>query len=143
MTDDSRRKTTDDGRQMTEDKRISYKFEKLEVWRISLDLSDVIYEIIKRLPKEEEFNLKGQMRRAVTSISLNIAEGSTASSNKEQANFLRIAFHSTIEIIACLKLIERRKYIKPEDPIMVRADELTNLEFAKLSAFIRRLRTDD
>ena len=59
MTDDSRRKTTDDGRQMTEDKRISYKFEKLEVWRISLELSDVIYEIIKRLPKEEEFNLKG------------------------------------------------------------------------------------
>ena len=125
---------------MTERKRITYKFEKLEVWQISLELSDVVYEIIKRLPKEEEFNLKGQMRRAVTSISLNIAEGSTVLSNKEQANFLRIAFRSTIEIIACLKLIERRKYLMPEDPIMVRADELTNLEFAKLSAFMKTLK---
>lgn len=118
----------------------SFKFEKLEVWQISLALSDVIYEMIKRLPKEEDFNLKGQMRRAVTSISLNIAEGSTTSSDKEQANFLRIAFHSTIEIIACLKLIERRKYLKPTDPLMIQANEITNLEFAKLSAFIASLK---
>ena len=44
---------------MTERKSRIYKFEGLEVWRISLELSDVIYEVIKRLPKEEEFNLKG------------------------------------------------------------------------------------
>jgi len=118
----------------------SYKFEKLEVWQISLALSDIIYEIIKSLPKEEDFNLKGQMRRAVTSISLNIAEGSTTSSDKEQANFLRIGFHSTIEIIACLKLIERRKYLKPDDPLMIQAYEETNHEFAKLSAFISSLK---
>ena len=125
---------------MTDDKMKSYKFDKLEVWQISLVLSDVIYEIIKCLPKEEDFNLKGQMRRAVTSISLNIAEGSTTSSDKEQANFLSIAFHSTIEIIACLKLIERRKYLKPDDPLMMLADEKTNHEFAKLSAFIASLK---
>jgi len=125
---------------MTEYKMKSYKFEKLEVWQISLVLSDIIYEVIKSLPKEEDFNLKGQMRRAVTSISLNIAEGSTTSSDKEQANFLRIAFHSTIEIIACLKLIERRKYLKPTDPLMIQAYEETNHEFAKLSAFIASLK---
>ena len=117
-----------------------YKFEKLEVWKISLALSDIIYEIIKRLPKEEEFNLKSQMRRAVTSISLNIAEGSTSSSDKEQSSFLRIAFHSTIELIACLKLIERRKYILPDDTLMVQAYEQLNYEFAKLSAFISSLK---
>ena len=125
---------TDDGRGMTE-----YKFEKLQVWEISLELSDIIYAIIKLLPKEEDFNLKGQLRRAVTSITLNIAEGSTSSTDKEQRSFLRIAFHSTIEIIACLKLIERRKYLPSENPIFLQALETTNHEFAKLSAFIKKL----
>ena len=125
---------------MTDDKMKLYKFEKLDVWKISLALSDIIYEIIKCLPKEEDFNLKGQMRRAVTSISLNIAEGSTSSSDKEQSSFLRIAFHSTIELIACLKLIERRNYLKPNDPVMIQAYEQLNHEFAKLSAFISSLK---
>ena len=49
----------DDGRRMTEDKMKSYKFEKLEVWQISLALSDVIYEIIKSLPEKEDFNMVG------------------------------------------------------------------------------------
>ena len=35
----------------------SYKFGKLEVWQISLALSDVFYELIKRLPKEEDFKM--------------------------------------------------------------------------------------
>jgi len=37
----------------------SYKFEKLEDWQISLALSDVIYELIKLLPKEEDYNMIG------------------------------------------------------------------------------------
>jgi len=51
--------------------------------------------------------------------------------------------HQSFQIIACLKLIERRKYLRSDDQLMVQADELTNLEFAKLSAFIKRLRADD
>jgi four helix bundle protein len=118
----------------------SYKFENLEVWKISLELTDVIYEIIIRLPKEEDFNLKSQMRRAVTSISLNIAEGSIYFSNKEQISFLRIALHSTIEIIASLKLLERKKFLKANDPLLTKGYEISNLEFAKLNAFLKSLK---
>ena len=118
--------------------RITYKFEKLEVWLISLELSDIIYEVAKMLPKSEEFNLKSQILRASTSISLNIAEGSTASTNPEQIRFLKISLRSLIEVIACLRLIERRKYPKDE-VLMMTADSVSNKLFAKLNAFIKSI----
>jgi four helix bundle protein len=55
-----------------------FKFEKLEVWRLSLDYIDIVYKISTHLPRSEEYNLKSQLIRAATSIALNIAEGSTA-----------------------------------------------------------------
>ncbi|HBB91850.1 MAG TPA: four helix bundle protein [Bacteroidales bacterium] len=116
--------------------RVTYKFEKLEVWLISLELSDVIYEVAKMLPKSGEFNLKSQILRAGTSISLNIAEGSTASTNPEQIRYIKISLRSLIEVIACLRLIERRKYSKDE-VLMMTADSVSNKLFAKLNAFIK------
>ena len=116
--------------------RVTYKFEKLEVWLISLELSDVIYEVAKMLPKSGEFNLKSQILRAGTSISLNIAEGSTDSTNPEQIRYIKISLRSLIEVIACLRLIERRKYSKDE-VLMMTADSVSNKLFAKLNAFIK------
>lgn len=115
-----------------------FKFEKFEVWQLSLELNDLVYEIINHLPKIEEFNLKNQILRASTSVSLNIAEGSTTSSNPEQIRFLKIALHSAIEIVACKKLIDRRKYIS-DVQLLNKFDELNNKLFAKLNAFIKAL----
>jgi four helix bundle protein len=50
-----------------------FKFEKLEVWRLSLEYVDLVYEIADQLPHSKEYNLKSQMIRAATSVSLNIA----------------------------------------------------------------------
>ena len=52
------------------------------------------------------------MMRSVTSISLNIAEGSTGQTNMEFRRFLGIAVRSGVEVIACLHLAKRRRYIK-------------------------------
>jgi len=68
-----------------------FKFEKLEVWQLSMDLSAKVYSLIKNMPKSEQFNLSSQIRRAVTSISLNIAEGSTGQSDSEQIQFIGYA----------------------------------------------------
>ncbi len=54
-----------------------YKFEKLEVWRLALEYVDLIYAIAEQLPQSEVYNLRSQITRAATSITLNIAEGST------------------------------------------------------------------
>lgn len=146
--------TTDDIRQKTEvcdvsltkeqkreavdmTKNQMYKFEKLEVWSLSLDYIDMIYSIAKKMPEIEKFNLHSQIIRAATSMSLNIAEGSTGQSNAEQSRFLGISIRSLIETIACLKIVERRKYISGNE--ITDIIEMSEKLFAKLNAFRKSL----
>jgi four helix bundle protein len=90
---------------------MTFKFENLDVWKLSLEYSDLIYDVAERLPEKERFNLQSQIIRAATSISLNIAEGSTGQSDPEQNSFLGMALRSLIETVACQRLISRRKYV--------------------------------
>ncbi|WP_373494689.1 four helix bundle protein, partial [Aquiflexum sp.] len=60
-----------------------FKFEKLLIWQKSMDYAEDIFLLTKDFPKVENFNLISQSRRAVDSISLNIAEGSTGQTNPE------------------------------------------------------------
>ncbi len=68
---------------------MGYKFQELQVYKLSLDYLDQIYALAEQLPDPERFNLKIQMARAATSVVLNIAEGSTSQSDAEQSLFLR------------------------------------------------------
>lgn len=114
-----------------------YKFEKLEIWQLSLEYSDIIYELADQLPRIEEFNLKSQIIRATTSVSLNIAEGSTGQSDAEQNRFIGMALRSLIETVACQHLIQRRGYI--ENRRVDRAYKFSEKLFAKLNAFRRAI----
>jgi four helix bundle protein len=91
---------------------VSFKFEKLEVWQLALDYIDLIYGIAELLPRSEDYNLKSQIRRAATSVALNIAEGSTGQTDVEQARFLGLALRSLLETVACQHLISRRGYLE-------------------------------
>ena len=73
---------------------MGYKFEKLEVWALALEYTDLIYHLAEKLPASEQYNLKSQIKRAANSIALNIAEGSTTQTDAEQARFLNIAIRS-------------------------------------------------
>lgn len=55
---------------------MSFKFEKLRIWQLSMDYAEDIYTLSENFPKTEIYNLTSQIRRAVDSIALNIAEGS-------------------------------------------------------------------
>ena len=94
---------------------MSFKFEKLEIWQQSLDYADIAYEIADQLPAKERYNLSEQLRRAATSISLNIAEGSTGQTDKQQSRFLGIALRSLIETVACIHLVKRRDYCNTKE----------------------------
>jgi four helix bundle protein len=89
-----------------------YKFQKLEVYQLGLEFVDEVYGLTNQLPESERFNLRSQLERAATSIVLNIAEGSTGQTDMEQNRFLGMALRSYLETIACMDLIERRKYLK-------------------------------
>jgi len=113
---------------------MEYKFEKLDVWSISLELSDFIYKIAESLPEIEKFNLKSQSIRAVTSISLNIAEGSTILTDSEQRRFLGYSIRSLIEVIACLRIMDRREYLS-DKKLKANTEEVCHKLFMKLLAF--------
>lgn len=94
---------------------MAFKFEKLAVWQNAMEYTDLVYELSALFPREEEFNLKSQMRRAATSIQLNIAEGSTGQTDDEQARFLGLAVRSLYETVACLHQAIRRKFLVGEN----------------------------
>lgn len=115
-----------------------FKFEQLEVWQLALDYIDVIYELAEKLPESEKFNLKSQITRAATSITLNIAEGSTGQSDPEQNRFLGLALRSLIETVACQRLIARRRYVTDKEylnRIDLKAQELAK----RISSFRKAL----
>lgn len=87
-----------------------FKFEELRVYQEGLRLVDLVYAATKRWPSDERFGLIDQLRRAVSSVVLNIAEGSSRSI-KEFRHFIDLAKGSCYECIAILTIAKNRKYI--------------------------------
>lgn len=73
-------------------------YKKLIVWQKSITLTRYIYELTKCFPKDEQFGLVSQMRRAVVSVPSNIAEGSRRRTQKDKKHFYSIAFGSASEL---------------------------------------------
>jgi four helix bundle protein len=71
---------------------------KLDIFKVSKELTLSCYRETKLLPQEERFNLTQQIRRAAISVHLNIAEGSSRKSMGERKRFFEIARGSIVEI---------------------------------------------
>jgi four helix bundle protein len=84
---------------------------KLDVWKKSIDLVTLIYEIAKSLPREEDYGLKSQMRRAAVSVPSNIAEGLTRRTVGDKLHFLNMAQGSLSELDTQVELCLRLNYI--------------------------------
>ncbi|MBS1620776.1 MAG: four helix bundle protein [Bacteroidetes bacterium] len=93
---------------------MAFKFENLKVWQLSPELTDEIDLMVKTFLNFELYSLSSQMRRAANSVSLNIVEGSTGLTNTEFKRFLTIANRLALEVVGCLYLAKRRKYIDDE-----------------------------
>ena len=87
---------------------MAFKFEKLQIWQLALEMSYEIHNLTRAFPKEELFILTSQIKRAADSISLNIAEGCTGQSNPEQKKFIGYAQRSAIEVVGCLYIGKKR-----------------------------------
>ncbi|WP_455517991.1 four helix bundle protein [Leyella stercorea] len=75
-----------------------FYFKKLDVYNYSKELVKYIYLLLKKFPKEEEYALCNQLRRAVISVPSNIAEGFGRASSKEKIHFIDIAYGSLMEV---------------------------------------------
>jgi four helix bundle protein len=85
---------------------------KLLVWQRSHELVLGIYDITKGFPKDEQFGLTSQIRRAAVSVPSNIVEGKARGSNKEYKRFLFVARGSLEEVKYQLLLARDLKYIE-------------------------------
>ena len=74
-------------------------FEELEVYKAAREFRKEIYQLIKKLPEKEKYNLAGQMRRASVSLTNNIAEGHGRYHFQENIQFCRVSRGSLMELI--------------------------------------------
>jgi len=91
---------------------MDFKFEKLRIWQTSMVFGEEIFGLSKSFPKEELYSLTSQIRRAVDSIALNIAEGSTGNSQAEFRKFVGYSLRSLAEVVTCLHKARLRGYIE-------------------------------
>ncbi len=94
---------------------MAFKFERLEVWQLSIDFAHDMVKISNKLPPEYKYSLADQLRRAAISIPTNIAEGTGRETPKNQANFYRIAKGSAYEVVSLLVLTEKFGLIRRSD----------------------------
>lgn len=92
----------------------------LDVWKQAIDFAEVIYNLTEQYPSAELYGLVSQMRRAVVSISANIAEGAARRYKKEFIQFVYIARGSTSELDTLLELSKRTQ--------MIEADRITQVQ---------------
>jgi four helix bundle protein len=90
-------------------------YRDLEVWQKARKLVKEIYTLSQNFPREEQFGLTSQIRRAAISIPSNIAEGHSRQSTKDYISFISIAIGSVAEVDTQLVLAQDLNYISPQD----------------------------
>jgi len=85
-------------------------FKKLKIWQKGFHIAIKSFSLVKSFPKEEKFGISSQITRAAASISSNIAEVSSRSSEKEKSRFIEISLGSSFELETQLLIAEAVKY---------------------------------
>jgi len=111
-----------------------FSFEKLDVWKESVDFTKAIYFQTKSFPESEKFGLISQLRRASISIASNLAEGTSRNTNKDKAHFTTLAFSSLMEVLNQLIISKELNFISEEVYIKLRED------IGKISNMLNALR---
>ncbi|MCX8104896.1 MAG: four helix bundle protein [Ignavibacterium album] len=109
---------------------------KLDVWKKSLELVSNVYKLTHSFPREEQFGLTSQIRRASVSNISNIAEGFARSSEIETKRFLEIARSSLVEVDTQIEISKTLGYISENN--IKELKENSNHIFAMLTNLIKK-----
>ena len=113
----------------------SYK--DLEVWQESMKLVLGVYRLLGLFPREEQFALCDQMRRAVVSIPSNIAEGFGRDTHKDFAHFLAMSRGSLYEVGTQLEIASALGYVDSIDEVRALMNSISRM----LGSLIRKLQS--
>ena len=89
-------------------------YKKIHAWQLADDLTVEAYRLSKSFPREERYGLTGQLRRAVSSVPANIAEGAARGTKRDYLHFLYIARASLSETDYFIHLARRLDYLDQE-----------------------------
>ncbi|GGR28518.1 four helix bundle protein [Deinococcus ruber] len=113
-------------------------YRELLIWQRGHALTLKVYELTRSFPKEEQYGLTSQLRRAAMSVPANIAEGCGRNGDKEFSRFLTIALGSLAETEYFLLLAHDLTYISNEQAAEV-APSLETLRRMMIT-FTRKLK---
>ena len=111
-------------------------FRNLNAYIKAKELVSIVYALIKKFPKEEQYALCDQLRRAVISIPSNIAEGSGRLTTKDQSHFYSIAYGSLMEMLAQLDVACDLGYITKEE--FQHLENLIDIEAKLLTGLVNK-----
>ena len=115
-----------------------FSYRDLRVYQQAKVFAIYVYRLLRQFPKEEQYALCDQLRRAVISIPSNIAEGMGRSSVKEQIHFIEIAFASLSEVMCQLELSFELNFI---DKIQLSESEEQVKSIAQMLSGLRNSKT--
>ena len=90
------------------------RYEDLEVWQIAYQLVRDLYVDTRGFPRDEQYGLVAQIRRAAVSVPSNIAEGSRRWSPGEFRNQLSVASGSNAEVECLVRLSADLGFLDPD-----------------------------
>lgn len=115
-------------------------YKKYDIWKLSHLLTLEVYKITESFPKEEIFGLTSQIRRASSSIGINIVEGCGRGSDEDFKRFLRNASGSAFEVEYILLLSKDLNYISEEQSLEL-SPKVEELKM-KISKLILKIEDD-
>jgi four helix bundle protein len=89
-------------------------YRDLRAWQQAMGLVTEIYRVTRTFPKEEQYGLVSQIRRAAVSIPSNLAEGHGRNSRNEFRQFIGQARGSLSEVETQLEIAKNLGYVKAE-----------------------------
>ena len=104
-------------------------FRDLVVWQRAIQMTVAVYKMTATFPKEEQFGLTSQLRRASISIASNVAEGYGRNSRGEYQQFLGIGRGSCCEVETQIVIAKELGFGNSE---AVRRAEGLNMEVGKM-----------
>jgi four helix bundle protein len=115
-------------------------FKQLKVWQKAMSFAELIYKSTNRFPSSEKFGITSQIRRAVVSVSGNIAEGCGKSTAKDFIRYLHNAYGSIKEVENYLILASRLNYLtsSQQEEAGLRCQEISKMLFALIRSLEKR-----
>ncbi len=118
-------------------------YRDLVAWKKSMDLLVAVYALTESFPKNEQFGLTSQIKRAVVSIPSNIAEGSSRRSTQEFLRYINIATGSLAEVETQLCATQRLNFITliQEETLLDQCGEVSRIFQGLYNSLKSRLST--